>query len=123
MGSGHPQDSAHRRVALAVDAEAPTDDDELARRHLVERQGAGLVRADRRRRSEGLHGAESLDDRALLRQLLRAEGQQGRDHGGKTRGDRRDGQADPDEEQLVEVLTSDQPDDDDEHECGRGHDR
>ena len=123
MGSRYPQDPAHCRVALAVDAVAPADDDELSRRHLVERQGAGLVRADRGRRSQCLHGAEAFDDRALLGQLLRAERQQGRDHRGKTGGDRRDRQADADEEQLVEVLTSDQPDDDDEHECGRGHDR
>ena len=61
------------RVALALDRVAAPDDDELARRHLVERQRAGLVGADRRRRAERLHRPQPLHDRALRRERLRPE--------------------------------------------------
>ena len=73
------QDLALGRVALALDRVAAADDDELARGHLVERQRAGLVRADRRRRAERLDRAQPLDDRALGRERLRPEREHRRD--------------------------------------------
>ena len=64
-GARHAQDATGRRVALAVDAEAPADDHQLARRHLVQRERARLVGADRRRRAERLDRLQPLDDGAL----------------------------------------------------------
>ena len=55
-----------RRVALAGDREAPPDDRHLDGGHLVEREGAGLVGVDGRRRAERLDRAQALHDRAGL---------------------------------------------------------
>ena len=118
-----PEDLPGRRVALAVDREAPARDDELSRRHLVQRQRAGLVRADRRGRAERLHRAQPLDDRALGRERLRAEREHGRHDRGQAGRDGGDGQADPDQEEIVEALAPDQPENDDEHQRRGRHDR
>ena len=112
-GAGHAQDATGRRVALAVDGEAPADDHELARRHLVQRERARLVGADRRRRAERLDRLQPLDDRALVRQLLGADRQQHRDHGRETGRDGGDGEGDARQEQRVEVLAAGEAEDDD----------
>ena len=70
---------ATRRIRPSV--EYPPDrpssgvvgEDELASRHLIQGQRSGLVGADRRGRAEGLDRPQPLDDRALFRELLRAE--------------------------------------------------
>ena len=117
------KDPALGRVALAVDREAAAGDDELPRRHLVERQRPGLVRADRRRRAERLHRPQPLHDRPLGRERLRSQREHGRDDRGKAGRDRRDREADPDDEELVEVVPVNQPENDDERQRGARHDR
>ncbi len=121
--AGDAEDLALRRVALALDVVATPDDDQLARGHLVEGQRPRLVGANRGRRTERLDGAQPLDDRALRRERLRAERQHRRHDGGQARRDRGDREADPDQEQLVEVLAADQPEEDHERQGARGHDR
>ena len=101
------EDLALGRVALALDRVAAPDDDELARGHLVERQRAGLVGADRRGRAERLHRPEPLHDRALRRERLRPEREHRRDDRGQAGRDRRDRERDADHEQLVEVVAAD----------------
>ena len=117
------QDLALGRVALALDRVATADDHELARGHLVERQRAGLVGADRGRRAERLDRAQALDDRALRGERLRAEREHRRDDRRQAGGDRGDREADPDQEEVVEVVAVDQAEDDDESQRGGGHDR
>ena len=112
------EDLAFGRVALAFDRVAPADDHELARRHLVERQRAGLVRADRRRRAERLHRAQPLHDRALGGERLRPQREHGRDDRGEAGRDRGDREADPDQEELVEVVAANEPENDDERQRG-----
>ena len=68
--SGSPADVldlALGRVAAAGDRVAPAGDRQLDRGHLVERERAGLVGADRRRRAERLGRAQALDDRVRRR--------------------------------------------------------
>ncbi len=122
-GSRHPEDATGRRVSLTVDAEAPPDDDELASRHLVEREGSGLVGADRRCRAQRLDGLQALDDRSLLSELLRPDREQHRHHGREARRDRGDRQRDAGQEQRIEVLAAGEPQDDDQRQGSRRHDR
>ena len=117
------QDATGRRVALAVDAVVTAREHELARSHLVQRQRARLVGADRRGRAEGLDRPQLLDDRSLGRERLGAEREQHRHHGGQAGRDRGDREADADGEELVEVIAPREPDDHDRDEGHRGHDR
>jgi hypothetical protein len=103
--------------------EAAADDDQLADRHLVEGERARLVRADGRRRAQGLDRAEALDDGALGGQRLGADRQQHRHHRREAGGKGGDGQRDAHEEQVVEVLAPDQAQDHDQDEGQGGHDR
>ena len=77
-----PKDLAVGRVTLALDRIAPACDHELPCGHLVERQRAGLVRANGRRRAERLHRAQPLHDRTLGRERLRSQREHGRDDRG-----------------------------------------
>ena len=111
------------RVALAVDRIAPPGDDQLACGHLVQRQRPGLVGADRRGRAERFDRAQPLHDRALGRQGLRTEREHRRHDRGQAGRDRGDGEADPDEEEIVERLAANEADQNDERQSRRGHDR
>ena len=92
-------------VALAADREAVlAGDDELAGGHLVQRERAGLVRADRRDRAERLDRRQALDDGVVLGEHPRAHRVEGGDDGGQAGRDGGDGQRDAGEEQLVEGL-------------------
>ena len=102
------------RVTLPVDRVAAAGDHELAHRHLVEGQRARLVRADGRRRAEGLHRPQPFHDRTLGCKGLRSQREDGRHHSREPGRDGGDRQADPDEEELVEVVAANEPDDDDE---------
>ena len=73
--------------------------------------------------AERLHRPQPLHDRALGRERLRAHREHGRDHRRKTGRDRRDREADPDEEELVEVVPVNQPENDDQRQRGSRHDR
>jgi hypothetical protein len=121
--AGHVQDAPGRRVALAVDAVAVARHHELAGRHLVQGQRAGLVGADRGRGPQGLDRAQALDDGALLGQLAGADRQQVGHHGRQARGDGGDGEGDADEEEVVEVLATRKAEHDDQHQRGGRHDR
>ena len=59
----------------------------------------------------------------LLRQLLRPDRQQHRDHGWETGRDGGDGEGDPRQEQRVEVLAAGEAEDDDQRQGCRRHDR
>ena len=59
----------------------------------------------------------------LVGQVPGADRQQVGDDGGQAGGDGGDGEADADEEQVVEVLAAGQAEDDDQHQRGRRHDR
>ena len=85
-------------------------DRQLPGGHLVEREGARLVRADHRCRTQRLHGREALDDGVAAGDLPGADGQQGGDHGGEPGGDGGHGQRHTGDEQLVEVVAADQAD-------------
>ena len=117
------EDLALGRIALAVDGVAPPGDDQLARGHLVQRQRSRLVRTDRRGRAEGLDRAQPLHDRALRCERLRPQREHRRHDSGQPGRDRGDREADPDQEEVVERLAADEPDQDDERQRDRGHDR
>ena len=95
-----------------------------ARRHLVERQRAGLVGADRRDRAQRLHRRQPLDDGALVGQRPRAHGV----HGGHDRRqagrDGRNRQGNAGDEDGVEGLAVAQTQDDhqDERQAGQAGD-
>ena len=117
------KDLALGGVALALDRVATPGDQQLARGHLVQRQRARLVGADRRRRAERLHRPQPLDDRSLRRERLRPEREHGRDDRRQPGRDRRDREGDADHEQVVEVVAADQPEQDHERQRDRRHDR
>jgi hypothetical protein len=120
---GDAEDLALGGVALAVDRVAPPGNDQLARSHLVQGQRPGLVGADRRGRAERLDRAQPLHDRPLRRKGLRPEREHRRHDRGQAGRDGGDRQADPDQEEVVERLAADEPDQDDERQRRRGHDR
>ena len=92
-------------VALAGDREpVAARHHQLPGRHLVQRQRAGLVRADGRHRPERLDRGQPLHDGVVLGQHPRAHRVQRRDHGRQAGRDGRDGQGHAGEEQLVEGL-------------------
>ena len=94
LGAAGVQQLALGAVAFARHLVAVLPGDrELTRRHLVERQRAGLVRADGRHRTQRLYRRQPLDDRILCRQLACARRvhrrhhcrQAGRDGGNRQR--------------------------------------
>ena len=92
-------------VPLARDLVAALPGDaELACGHLVQGQRPGLVRADRRDRSEGLDRRESFHDRAPVREYPCAHGVQGGDNGREADRDGSDGQCNAGDEDLVERI-------------------
>ncbi len=114
-------DLAGGAVALAGDREAVlAGDHDLASRHLVQGQGAGLVRADGRGRPQGLDRRQALDDRVPPCDLAGTHRQEGGDHRGQTRRDRRDSQGDAGDEQGVEGLAPGQAEQYDEHQRDGG---
>ena len=72
-------------------------------RHLVAGEGAGLVGADDRRRSQRLDGGQLLDDGALAGHALDAQRQHDREDGGQALGHRRHRQRHPDEQHVDQV--------------------
>ncbi len=116
-------DHALGGVPLAVDRVAPADDHELPHGHLVERERAGLVGADGRRRAERLDRAQALYDRPLGGKCLGSEREDGGDDRGEPGRDRGDREADPDQEELVEVVAVDEAEDDDERQRRSRHHR
>ena len=121
--AGDVADPSHGGVALAVDRVAPADQDQLAGGHLVERQRARLVGADRRCGSERLDRSQPLDDRSLGGQRASSQRQHRGDDRGQLGRDRRDGHADPDHEQFVEIVTVGQAEDDHQRERDTRHRR
>jgi hypothetical protein len=99
------------------------DDHQFASRHLVEGQRAGLVGADRRRGTERLDRSQPLDDRTLGRKRLRSQGEHGRHNRGEARRDSSDREADPDQEQVVEVVAVQEAEDHDQRQRNTRHDR
>ena len=83
-----------RRVASAGDGVASAWDRQLDRRHLVERQRAGLVGVDRRCRAERLRCAQAFHDRVRASEDLCSERKNRRHDGGKPRRYRRNGERD-----------------------------
>ncbi len=88
-------DRALRPVAFARYLEAFPLVEERPRGHLIEGEGACLVRTDDCRASQGLHARQALDDGALSRHLVHAEREGDRDndwqpfrHGGDGQRDR-----------------------------------
>ncbi len=75
-----------------------------ARRHLVERERAGLVRADHRGAAEGLDGRELLHDRAIARHATHAQRQRDGNDRRQSLGDRRDRERDGGEQDLDQGL-------------------
>ena len=73
-------------------------------RHLVLRQRAGLVGADRRGGTQRLDRGEFADQRVALDHLAHAEGQADRDDGGQTFRHGGDGQADGDQKRLDQLV-------------------
>ena len=98
-------DLALRAVPLAGDRVAVlAGDDQLPRGHLVEGQGAGLVRADRGRRAQRLHGGQSFDDGVAAGDLAGAHREQRGHHGRQAGRDRGHREGDAGDEQRVERL-------------------
>ena len=102
--AGDVLDLALGRVAGAGDRVAAARDRQLDRGHLVERQRAGLVGADRRGGAERLGRAQALDDRVGLGQQARAAREDRRDDRRQARRDRRDRERHRDGEDLGEAL-------------------
>jgi hypothetical protein len=73
-------------------------------RHLVAGQRAGLVRADRRGRSERLHRGQLLHDRVPPGHPLHAESEHHRKHRRKTLGNGGHRQRNPDEQHVHHVA-------------------
>ena len=87
-------DLAALLVAPAGDLVPAVRQPELLHRHLVQGQGAGLVRADDRGGPEGLDRGQALDDGAPLGHLGGADGEGHGHHGGQALGDGRHRQGD-----------------------------
>jgi hypothetical protein len=77
--------------------------DHRGHRHLVAGQGAGLVRADDRCRSQRLDRGQLLDDGALAGHALDPQRQHDRQDGRQALGHRRDRQRHPDEQHVDQV--------------------
>ena len=108
-------------VALAGDVEPVlTGDHQLTRRHLVQRQRPGLVRADGRGRPQGLDRGQPFDDGMSVRDLPGAHREQSGDHRGQPRGNGGDRQGDAGDEQRVEGLAPGQAQDDHQDQRGGG---
>jgi hypothetical protein len=91
---------AVRPVAFAGDFIALARDVERAHGHLADRQGAGLVRADDRRRTERLDGRQFAHQRAAAGHAQHAEREGHRDDGRQPFRHGGDGEADGGHEQL-----------------------
>src|SRR5215217_2952978 len=109
------------RVALARDGEPVlARDGQLPGGHLVQGEGAGLVRADHRGRAEGLDRRQALDDGVAAGDLAGPDRQQRSDYGREPGRDRRHGQRHPGDEQRVKRLPADQPERDDQQQRHAG---
>jgi hypothetical protein len=102
-------DGALRSVALAADRQAMIAVEGGAGGHLVEGQGAGLVRADHRGAAEGLDGRQLLDNGPLLGHALHPQGEGHRDHRGQPLRDGGDRQGDGGQQGLHPGLPAHQP--------------
>jgi len=94
---------ALRSVARAGHLGLAGSGDHRGHRHLVAGEGAGLVRADDRRRSERLDGGQLLDDGVLAGHALDPQRQHDREDGGQALGHRRHRQRHPDEQHVDQV--------------------
>ena len=109
----HGADAARHPVALPLHGEPRAAGVEGRDHHLVQRQGARLVRVDGARGTEGLDVGEVLDDCLGIGELRRPHRQQAGDERRHPGRDRRDGHRGPQQQQLLDRHPSDQPDDDD----------
>ncbi len=108
-GGGHGAavgvgDLAVGGVALAAHRPDRPAPDDLPGRHLVQGEGAGLVRADHRRGAQRLDRVEPLHDGVLLGHPGDADGEGHRDDGGQALGDGGDREGDGPEGGVGEVL-------------------
>ncbi len=105
-GPGGVLDVALEAVADAGDRVTVDQVDQLDGGHLVHRERPGLVRVDRRCRSECFDGHEVLDDGVLAGKLLCAARENHLEDGRQRSGDRRDREGDRGDEQRVGGLAS-----------------
>lgn len=94
-------------LELTADVIAGAGDDvlsihhrDLRHRHLVLGQCAGLIGADDRRRTEGLHGRQAANESMAFHHLLHPQRQADGHHSGQALGNRSDRQADRNHEEL-----------------------
>ena len=95
-------DLALGRVAVAADLVLGLGRGGRHDHHLHQGQGAGLVGADARHRTQGLHRRQAPDDRVAARHALHADGQRDRDERRQAFRDQRHRDADDGLEQLDE---------------------
>ena len=97
---------ATRFVAVPGRFERPRGGHDRADRHLVQGERAGLVRADRRHRAQGLDRWQAADDGVALRHPLDADGEGDRHHRGQAFGNGGDRHADRRHERLLDFVTA-----------------
>jgi hypothetical protein len=108
-------------VSLARDREAVLPRDrQFPSGHLIQRKRAGLVGADHRRRAKCLDRRKALDDRVSAGDLAGTDREERRDDRGESSRYRSDRERHTGDEQRVERLTADQPEQDDQQQCHAG---
>ena len=120
-------------VSGAGQLDPPGGGDDLADRHLVLGEGAGLVGGDHGDRAEGLHRVEVLHDRVAARHGLHADGEHQRQDRGQALRHCRHRQGDPEQQDVDGLVEGGDPvdgghhdhdhdgDADDEHAQGPGY--
>lgn len=121
-GSGDHGDVASVAVSQPREPERPPSRHDPGGGHLVQREGAGLVRADRGGRAEGLDRRQSLDDGPLRRHPRHADGEGDGDHRRQALGDGGDRQRHGTEDGVTDLVALGQPDQEDgEHRYSGDH--
>ena len=77
-----------------------------ADRHLVQGERAGLVRADRRHRAQGLDRGKAANDGVAIRHPLDADGERDRHHRGQAFGNGGDGDPDRGHERMLDFVAA-----------------
>ena len=116
-------DGAFAGVAFPGNDEVSTSIEQLARGHLVQREGAGLVGADHCGRAERFHRREFLHDRTVLRHAVHADGQCHRHHRRQALGNGRHGQSDRGHDGLRQRVPTQHPQAEDQRHHGAGRSR
>ena len=125
VGYGAPGRGPHLAllaVAATLDRVPVAGEEELRRRHLVHREGAGLVGVDRAGRAEGLDVGQVAHDGLGVGQAAGAEGEHPLDEGGHAGGDGRDGHRDAEQQEVLEGQAAGGADGDHDRQRGPGHD-